>query len=195
MKKAGLYFGTFDPVHKGHLGVAKYLINHSDCDEIWFIPTPQSTHKLGKSISSMSHRLAMLNIATSANPSIIVKDVESAMSPPYFTYDTMTYLKNSNTTYSFALIMGADNFVAFSSWKNYKELLDSFPVYVYPRGENKANKTALFTHQNVHYIDNAPRINVSASFVRAQIQKADTLSPLLPSGVFEYILREKLYNG
>ncbi|SEH87171.1 nicotinate (nicotinamide) nucleotide adenylyltransferase [Epilithonimonas hominis] len=198
MKKIGLFFGSFNPIHIGHLILANYILEHSDMQELWFVVSPQNPFKDKKSLLKDHNRLDMVQLAIKNYPKMRASNVEFSLPTPSYTIDTLTYLQKKHPDYSFSLIMGEDNLKSLHKWKNYELLLQNYQVIVYPRifGEDissSPNVTELKNHENIHQID-APIIELSATEIRNMIKSGKNVRPMLPPEVFEYLDGSSFYK-
>ena len=189
MKKIGLFFGSFNPIHIGHLILANYILEHSDMQELWFVVSPQNPFKEKKSLLNDHNRLDMVQLAIKNYQKMRASNVEFSLPTPSYTIDTLTYLQEKHPDYSFSLIMGEDNLGSLHKWKNYDLLLQNYQVIVYPRifGEDissSPNVTQLKNHHNIHKID-APIIELSATEIRDMIKSGKNVRPMLPPEVFD----------
>lgn len=198
MKKIGLFFGSFNPIHIGHLILANYILEHSDMQELWFVVSPQNPFKEKKSLLNDHNRLDMVQLAIKNYQKMRASNVEFSLPTPSYTIDTLTYLQEKHPDYSFSLIMGEDNLGSLHKWKNYDLLLQNCQVIVYPRifGEDissSPNMTQLKNHHNIHKID-APIIELSATEIRDMIKSGKNVRPMLPPEVFEYLDGSSFYK-
>ena len=198
MKKIGLFFGSFNPIHIGHLILANYILEHSDMQELWFVVSPQNPFKEKKSLLNDHNRLDMVQLAIKNYQKMRASNVEFSLPTPSYTIDTLTYLHEKHPDYSFSLIMGEDNLGSLHKWKNYDLLLQNYQVIVYPRifGEDissSPNMTQLKNHHNIHKID-APIIELSATEIRDMIKSGKNVRPMLPPEVFEYLDGSSFYK-
>ena len=197
-KKIGLFFGSFNPIHIGHLILANYILEHSDMQELWFVVSPQNPFKEKKSLLNDHNRLDMVQLAIKNYQKMRASNVEFSLPTPSYTIDTLTYLQEKHPDYSFSLIMGEDNLGSLHKWKNYELLLQNYQVIVYPRifGEDissSPNVTQLKNHHNIHKID-APIIELSATEIRDMIKSGKNVRPMLPPEVFEYLDGSSFYK-
>ena len=197
-KKIGLFFGSFNPIHIGHLILANYILEHSDMQELWFVVSPQNPFKEKKSLLNDHNRLDMVQLAIKNYQKMRASNVEFSLPTPSYTIDTLTYLHEKHPDYSFSLIMGEDNLGSLHKWKNYDLLLQNYQVIVYPRifGEDissSPNVTQLKNHHNIHKID-APIIELSATEIRDMIKSGKNVRPMLPPEVFEYLDGSSFYK-
>ncbi|MBP7173499.1 MAG: nicotinate-nucleotide adenylyltransferase [Cloacibacterium sp.] len=189
--KVGLFFGSFNPIHIGHLILANYIVENSDLDEVWLVVSPQNPFKNKKSLLHDYDRLDMVELAIKNYPKMKVSNVEFSMPKPSYTIDTLTYLHEKFPKYTFCLIMGEDNLTGLPKWKNYETLVKNHEIIVYPRiVENKEEKGIL--HENIHRIQ-APIIELSATEIRKMIKEGKNTRPMLPVEVFDYIEKKGFY--
>jgi nicotinate-nucleotide adenylyltransferase len=186
-----LYFGSFNPVHNGHLAIARHLLQSGTCDELWFIVSPQSPFKKDKDLAPEQHRLEMLKLAVHCEKRIKVSDVEFKMSRPSYTINTLEKLRSDFPFHVFGLIMGADNLKHLTQWKQWDKILKDHLVYVYPR---KESKTIALKHENIIILHDAPLLKVSSSIIRKKIKKGVSPVEDLHTEVFRYILQNQLYR-
>jgi nicotinate-nucleotide adenylyltransferase len=189
--KVGLYFGSFNPVHIGHLAIANYIREFNDLNQIWFVVSPQNPFKDKKSLLADFHRLQMINIAIGDSPYYKASNIEFNLPKPTRTIDTLAYLFDKYPTHHFTLIMGSDNLVSFDKWKNYEEILKNYKIYVYPRPG--VPETKFDNHPSITKI-NAPLIEISSSFIRESIKNRKELEFFLPAKVWEYIREMHFYE-
>ena len=182
--KIGLYFGTFNPIHIGHLTIANHLAEHSDLDQIWFVVTPLSPFKKKSSLLDNYQRLEMVHLAT--------KDYDKLKQPNY-TIDTLTYLFEKFPNYEFALIMGEDNLKSLHKWKNYELILENHDIYVYPRLSEGKVETEFSDHPRIHHV-NAPIMELSSTFIRNAIKEGKNVRPMLPEHVWKYLDEMNFYR-
>lgn len=202
MKKVGLYFGTFNPIHVGHLIIANYMANQTALDEVWLVVSPQNPLKPKNSLLADYHRLALTRIAVEDNPKLRVSDVEFNLPLPSYTANTLAYLVDEHRDKEFALIMGEDNLRTFHKWKNHDAILANHEIYVYPRVltiQEKADlkphrKHPKFTsHPHIHQVE-APVMKLSASFIRNAIKAGNDVKYLLTEPVYKYVKEMHFYE-
>jgi len=188
--KVGLFFGSFNPIHIGHLIIANTMVETSDLKQVWFIVSPQNPHKSSKSLAHEFDRYDMVQAGIDGSPNLRVSDIEFNMPRPSYTVDTLAYLAEKHPEHEFSLIIGEDNLNSFPRWKNYLVILDSYGLYVYPRpGESKAE---LADQPNVQWI-NAPILDISATYIRKLIKEDKSIQFLIPNAVSQIIRSRKLY--
>jgi nicotinate-nucleotide adenylyltransferase len=193
MKKVGLYFGTFNPIHIGHLAIANHMAEHSDLDEIWMVVTPQNPFKKKSSLLDNFQRLEMVHLATENYPKLKPSDIEFNLSRPNYTVNTLAHLQEKYPSYSFALIMGEDNLKSFHKWKNYEVILENHELYVYPRISEGTVETIFDAHPRIHKIA-APIMEISSTFIRNSIKEGKNIRPLLPEKVWDYVDEMNFYK-
>ena len=193
MSKIGLYFGTFNPIHVGHLIIANYMVEHSDLDEIWMVVTPHNPFKKKSSLLDNFQRLEMVYRATQDYTKLKPSDIEFNLSQPNYTINTLVHLQEKHLDYEFSLIMGEDNLKSFHKWKNYELILENHHIYVYPRILKDRVETQFDGHKNIHVID-APIIELSSTFIRKSIKAGKNIQPTLPQHVWEYLDEMNFYK-
>jgi nicotinate-nucleotide adenylyltransferase len=188
--KIGLFFGSFNPIHIGHLIIAQTMLDSPHIDELWFVVSPQNPHKKNKNLLHEFDRYDMVKAAIDEQPKFKVSDVEFQLSKPSFTINTLTVLREKYPKNDFSLIIGADNLASFHRWKNYESILENFNLLVYPRPQSK--ESPLIPSPKIQFV-NAPMLDISATFVRAKIKNGHSIKYLVPIEVEEYIERKKLF--
>jgi len=191
--KIGLYFGTFNPIHVGHLTIANHLVEHSDLDQVWFVVTPLSPFKKKSSLLDNQQRLEMVYRATKDYTKLRPTDIEFGLKQPNYTIDTLTYLFEKFPKYEFALIMGEDNLKSFHKWKNYELILENHNIFVYPRLSNGKIDTQFNNHPKIIKVD-APIMQLSSTFIRNEIKTGKNIRPMLPQHVWEYLDEMNFYR-
>lgn len=194
IKKIGLFFGSFNPIHIGHMILANYILENSDMDELWFVVSPQNPFKEKKSLLKDHNRLDMVQLAVKNYPKMRASNVEFSLPQPSYTIDTLTYLHEKYPDVSFALIMGEDNLEGLSKWKNSETLIKNHQIIVYPRifeGEKKDSE--YLQHENISLVK-APIIELSATEIREMIKLGKNVRPMLPPEVFEYLDGSSFYK-
>lgn len=193
-KKVGLFFGSFNPIHIGHLILANYILENSDMEELWFVVSPQNPFKDKKSLLNDHNRWDMVQLALKNYPKMRASNVEFSLPKPSYTIDTLTYLQEKYQDHSFSLIMGEDNLVNLSKWKNSEMLVKNYHIIVYPRlHDQKISEENVPTHENVSLIK-APVIELSATEIRKMIKDGKNVRPMLPPEVFEYLDGSAFYK-
>ncbi|MCG2417556.1 nicotinate-nucleotide adenylyltransferase [Aequorivita sp. F47161] len=192
-KKIGLYFGTFNPIHIGHLIIANHLVEFSDLDEVWFVVTPHNPHKKKKTLLEDHHRLAMVRIALENYPKLHASNVEFDLPQPNYTVNTLAYLEEKYPKNNFGLIMGEDNLKSFHKWKNFDVILDRHSIYVYPRISEGTVETKFDNHEKIKTV-NAPIIELSSTFIRKGIKSGKNIKPMLSAEVWQYLDEMNFYK-
>ena len=189
MKKIGIYSGSFNPIHFGHIKLAKSLITNKLVDEVWLVVSPQNPLKKQDDLADDGLRLQMAKIAFAKSPKISVSNVEFALPKPSYTIDTLNFLQAQHSQNQFFLLIGADNVAVFDKWKNYSEILEKFNVLCYPR-ENFPQKSDKFPQ--ITFIS-APLINISSTEIRNRLKNNLPCGKLLPKNVLEFIKKNRVY--
>lgn len=191
--KIGLYFGTFNPIHVGHLIIANHMAENSNLDQVWMVVTPHNPLKQKSSLLDDYHRLQMVHLATEDFPKLQPSDIEFKLSQPNYTVNTLVYLEEKFPDHEFSLIMGEDNLKSLYKWKNYEVILQNHDIYVYPRISAEPENIELKNHPKVHLI-HAPIVEISSTFIRNNIKEGKNIQPLLPAKVWEYIDHNNFYR-
>ncbi len=191
--KIGLYFGSFNPIHVGHVIISNCLINNTDLDEIWFVISPHNPLKKKSNLLNAFTRLELVHLALKNYNKIKASDIEFKLPKPSYTIDTLNHLKEKYPKHEFCLIMGEDNLNNLPKWKNHEIIIENYKIYVYPRLNNSCNN--LTTHKNIKIIENVPIIEISSSIIRNLIAKNKEYSAFLPDEVFKYIEKGNYYRS
>lgn len=189
-ERIGLFFGSFNPIHIGHLIIANYIIENTNINKVYFVISPHNPLKEKKDLLDESVRFKLVELAIEGNRGFIASDIEFVMDKPSFTFKTLNYLKSKYKEKEFILIIGEDNLDCFDKWRNYKEILSSYKIIVYPRSNIKTNKFS--THKNIIRI-NSPKIEISSTQIRENIRKGKSNLYLLPESVRQEILENNYY--
>lgn len=191
--KVGLYFGSFNPIHIGHLVIANYMAEHSNLDQVWFVVTPHNPFKKKASLLDNYQRLEMVYRATKNYPKLKPSDIEFSLPQPSYTINTLTYLQEKYPEKEFSLIMGEDNLKSFHKWKNYELILENHNIYVYPRISSGQIETQFDGHEKIHAV-NAPKMELSSTYIRNAIKDGINVKPMLPEHVWEYLDSMNFYR-
>lgn len=194
LKKIGLYFGTFNPIHVGHLIIANHLAENTNLDEVWMVITPQSPFKKKKNLLDNHHRLELVYRAVESFDKIKPCAIEFGMPTPNYTAKTLAVLSEKYPEKQFSLIMGEDNLKTFHKWKNYEHILREYQIYTCPRVGEKEIPEAFVNHPNIQFTD-TPIIEISATLIRNSIRDAKDVRPLLPNEVWKYIDEMNFYRS
>lgn len=193
MKKIGLFFGSFNPIHIGHLILGNYFLENTDMEELWFVVSPQNPFKEKKTLLNDHNRLDMVQLAVKNYPRMRASNVEFSLPQPSYTIDTLTYLKEKYPDHSFALIMGEDNLASLPKWKNADKIINNHQIIVYPRAFKEKNSQDYPVHENITLVP-APVIELSATEIRRMIKEGKNVRPMLPPEVFEYLDGSSFYK-
>ena len=191
--KVGLYFGTFNPIHVGHIIIANHLVEYSDLDEIWMVVTPHNPHKKKSSLLANHHRFELVYLALQKYTKIKPSDIEFKLPQPNYTVNTLAHINEKYPQHEFSLIMGEDNLKSFHKWKNYDIILENHTIYCYPRISNGEIKSKFENHPKIHKID-APIIEISATLIRQGIKNNKNVVPMLSVETWKYIDEMNFYR-
>lgn len=189
--KIGLFFGSFNPIHVGHMIIANYMANYTYLDRVWIVVSPHNPLKDKSVLINTYDRLEMCKLAFNDDAKISVSDIELHLPQPSYTIDTLTYLKEKYPEHEFSLIMGADNLNSLKKWKNYELILRDYKILVYPRP--KEILTDLSSHPNVS-ITETPIMEISSTFIRNAINAGNSVQYFIPENVLEFIESKSLYK-
>lgn len=187
--RVGLYFGSFNPIHVGHLIIASHIAGHSDLEQIWFVVSPHNPLKHSSSLLNEYHRLHLVQTAIEGDSRFRVTDVEFKLPKPSYTIDTLTYLREKYPENNFTVIMGTDSFQNISKWKNYELLLSDHSFILYPRPGFEVKDLTI----NIHQI-NAPLLEISSTDIRKKIKEGQPIRYYVPDNVREEIERSGYYK-
>lgn len=186
----GLYFGSFNPVHAGHLIIASHVVNYTDVQQVWLVVSPQNPFKQSVSLLNEYDRLHLVNLAIDDETRIKASDVEFKLPRPSYTIDTLTYLKEKYTQHTFSIIMGSDGFQNLPKWKNVELLIKEYPIIVYRRPGFE-----IIDHWNARLtVLDAPMLDISATLIRNNIKEGKSIRYLVPEKVKEEIERNNYYK-
>ena len=191
--KIGLYFGSFNPIHIGHLVIANHIAEHSDLDQVWFVVTPHNPFKKKSSLLDNYQRLELVYRATKDYDKLKPSDIEFNLPQPNYTVNTLVHLQEKYPSHEFSLIMGEDNLKSFHKWKNYEVILENHDIYVYPRISESKVDTQFSGHERIHVV-NAPIMELSSTFIRNAIKTRKNVKPMLPENVWEYLDEMNFYR-
>lgn len=200
-KKIGLFFGSFNPIHVGHLILGNHMADSTDLDQVWFVVSPHNPHKKKANLLDDHHRLYMVRLAIEDNNQLYASDIEFNLPKPSYTVFTLQNLKEEYPDHEFVLLMGEDNLRTFHKWKNYEYILENHKIYVYPRvltvqeaQQEQMETNELSNHPNVRLFENTPLMKISSSFVRKAIQDGKDVRYLLTDKVFNYLDEMNFYK-
>ncbi len=200
--KIGLYFGTYNPIHVGHLIIANHMANYTELDQVWLVVSPQNPLKKKASLLEDYHRLALVRVAVEGNNKLKASNIEFDLPKPSYSIDTLVYIQEKHPEHSFSLIMGEDNLRTFHKWKNYERLLENHTIYVYPRAltdqerleQDTLEVNSQFTNHPKIILCDAPVMKVSASFIRKAIKEKKDVRYLLSDPVYNYLTEMHFYE-
>lgn len=190
-QKIGLFFGSFNPIHTGHLIIANLMAEATDLNKVWFVVSPQNPFKASKGLLHEFDRYDLVRAAIFDNYKLEVSDIEFHLPKPSYTIHTLVHLKEKHPEKEFKVILGEDNLVNFTKWKNHQQILKDYGLYVYQRPNTQPSE--LKAHPNVRYIE-APMLDISATFIRSCIKKNLSVRYLVPDVVEERIRAKGFYH-
>lgn len=190
--KIGLFFGSFNPIHIGHLIIANFMATQTDLDRVWLVVSPQNPLKPKKTLARDHDRLHLVHLGIGENPKLRASDVEFQLPKPSYTIDTLAFLKEKYPEHEFVLIMGADNLATLHLWKNYEQLLADYHLYVYKRPSYALG--ALENHSNVQIFE-APPLDISATYIRECLKAGKSVQYLVPEQVWDYLQAGGMYKS
>jgi len=197
MKKVGLFFGTFNPIHIGHLALAEYFQKYGDLDEVWLVVTPHNPFKKKSNLLPDRERLHLVHLAIEDQEGLRASDIEFSLPQPNYTSQTLTYLREKYPEHRFSIIMGEDNLKSFHKWRNFESILENHKILVYPR-HPLPDEVATEQHWQERFpnlrLVNAPKMEISASLIRRSFAEGKALRNLLPKAVFDYIEGSNLFQ-
>jgi nicotinate-nucleotide adenylyltransferase len=186
----GLYFGSYNPIHTGHLIIAGHVAAHCSIDQVWFVVSPHNPLKESKSLLNEYDRLHLVKLAIAEDPRFKASDIEFHLPRPSYTIDTLTYLSEKFPQHLFSVIMGGDSFQNISQWKNYQQLLDNYALIIYRRpGYNVEHRLPA---KDLQFTD-APMLDISATFIRNELKAGRSIRYLVPDTVAQYIKENRYY--
>jgi len=188
--KIGLYFGTFNPIHIGHLAIANIMANDTDLEKVWFMVSPQNPFKVNQTLAHEHDRFEMVRLSIFENDNLEASDFEFSLPKPSYTVDTLARLREKHPQHEFSLIIGGDNLSHFHKWKNYEDILKHHELLVYPR--NNSKPTELENNSKVKMVK-SPLLDISATYIRNAIKDNRSYKYLIPEEAVEYIKSKSLY--
>jgi len=189
--KIGLFFGSFNPVHVGHMIIANYVLENTPLEKIWMVVSPHNPHKKRKTLAKDHDRLHLVRLAINDNKDIFASDIEFSLPRPSYTIDTLAYLEEKFPNYAFSLIMGSDNLISLPRWKNYEQIIDRYDIIVYNRPNYE--DAELKSHERVTFLE-APLLNISSSYIRRCVKEGKSIQYLTTDKVFEYLEETPIYK-
>ena len=191
--KIGLFFGSFNPIHIGHLIIANHMASQTDLQKVWLVVSPQNPLKPKKTLARDHDRLHLVRLGIGDNPLLEASNIEFGLPKPSYTVDTLAVLKEKYPQHEFALIMGGDNLISLPKWKNYELLMEKFKIYIYKR-PNYNDQTELAKHPNIVFTD-APLLDISSTQIREMIKQGKSIRYMVPEEVIEAIEDSRLYKS
>lgn len=190
--KIGLYFGSYNPIHIGHLAIANYMVEFTDIDQLWFVVSPQNPHKIKENLLADYHRLELVNRAIENDDRFRASNIEFNLPKPSYTIDTLTYLQERHPDYSFVILMGSDNLENFHKWKNFEIILENYGVIVYPRPG--FDKSKMLVHKNITVVEGVPLMEIASTFIREAIKTGKDIRYFMPLKAWEYLDEMNFYR-
>jgi nicotinate-nucleotide adenylyltransferase len=190
--KVGLYFGSFNPIHIGHMAIANYMVEFRDLDQLWFVVSPHNPLKNKINLLNDYQRLDLVNLAIENDNRFRASNIEFNLPKPSYTIDTLAYLNDKYPDYQFVILMGSDNLESLHRWKNFKTIIENFGIIVYPRPGHELTK--VLNHKNIVIAKDAPLMEISSSFIRKAIKTGKDFRHYLPQNVWKYIEEMNFYK-
>ena len=191
--KIGLFFGTFNPIHVGHLIIANHMAEFTDLEEVWFVVTPHNPFKVKSSLLADHHRFRLVSETTDDYEKLKPSNIEFGLPQPSYTINTLVHLAEKHPEHHFSLIMGLDNLKTFPKWKNSEVILRDYEIYVYPRVSENMAQPELLDHEKVHMID-APIVEISSTFIRKAVKDRKDIRALMPYKAWKYMDEMNFYK-
>lgn len=189
--KIGLYFGSFNPIHHGHLIIANYIVQHTALDQVWFVISPQNPLKKSKSLLNEYHRLFLVQTSIADEPALKASDIEFKLPRPSYTIDTLAYLGEKFSAHEFSIVMGSDSYQNLPAWKNYEQLLGRYAVIVYQRPGFITNTA--YPNSKTDFLQ-APLLDISSTYIRKLITQGHSIRYLVPDAVRREIEQNGYYR-
>ncbi len=193
MKNIGLFFGSFNPIHSGHLAVAEFFAQNTNLEEVWLVVSPQSPFKEKNTLMENHHRLSMIQLAIEDKSNLKACAEEFDLPSPNYTIDTLDHLKKKYPEYQYTLVLGEDNIAGLDKWRDHHKIIEQFQLYVYPRTQHDKIPVTLLNHSNIIYFE-ASLIDISATEIRNALKNKKLLADLLPQKIQDYLLKFNLYH-
>lgn len=187
----GLYFGSFNPVHNGHLIIANHILNEAKVQEIWFMVSPQNPFKETSSLLNEQHRLSLVKLAIDDTPGMRASNIEFTLPKPSYTINTLVYLEEKYPKHTFHIVMGSDGFKNIDKWQNSEQLLKNYPIIIYNRPGFVINEK----HKGNVSIEDAPLLEISSTHIRKLIKAKKSIRYLVPENVMIEIAKEHYYSS
>ena len=191
-KRIGLFFGSFNPIHTGHLIIAEYMATRTDLEQVWFVVSPHNPLKLRSTLANDFDRLHMVQLAIDDNPRLKASNIEFSLPKPSYTIDTMVYLHEKYPQHHFSLIMGSDNLGSINKWKNYELLLERYIIHVYKR-EGIPIDQSLIPAADIRIYD-VPMLDISSTYIRQSIADGLSIRYMVPESIYQFLDGSRLYR-
>jgi len=191
-KRIGLFFGSFNPIHTGHLIIAEYMATRTELQQVWFVVSPHNPLKLRSTLANDFDRLHMVQLAIDDNPRLRASNIEFSLPKPSYTIDTMVYLHEKYPQHEFSLIMGSDNLESLHKWKNYELLIERYPIHIYQR-EGALSDGTSGPKGDIRYYD-VPMMKISSTFIRESIAAGQSIRYMVPDSVYQFLDGSRLYR-
>lgn len=191
-KRIGLFFGSFNPIHTGHLVIAEYMASRTELQQVWFVVSPHNPLKLRSTLANDFDRLHMVQLAIEDNPKLKASNIEFSLPKPSYTIDTMVYLHEKYPQHQFSLIMGSDNLESLHKWKNYELLLERYPIHIYQREGTLIDGTS-GPKGDIRYYD-VPLMKISSTYIRESIAAGHSIRYMVPDNVYQFLDGSRLYR-
>jgi nicotinate-nucleotide adenylyltransferase len=189
--KTGLYFGSFNPIHIGHLAIANFMIEFTDLKQLWFVVSPQNPLKEKRSLLKDYHRLEMVRLAVEDDDRFRASDIEFKLPIPSYTINTLAYLEEKNPGREFQLVMGADGLRTFHKWKHADLIVKKYHRLIYPRPGENLDASSVFPNAT---LVKAPLMEISSSFIRKAIREGKDVRHLVPTKAYQYMREMHFYE-
>jgi nicotinate-nucleotide adenylyltransferase len=183
--KTGLFFGSFNPIHIGHLIIGSHMVNFTDLKQVWFVVSPQNPLKNKSDLLNDFKRLEMVRLAIGEDTQLMASDIEFELDKPSFTINTLLRLEEKYPDREWVLIMGSDTVNTLPKWKNYEQLVNNYEIYIYPRPEYPINKEII--NSKMKLVNDVPLMQISASYIRKALKEKKNVKYLLPQNVYAHI--------
>lgn len=192
--KIGLFFGSFNPIHVGHLILANHMVEYGSLDQVWLVVSPHNPLKKKKTLLADYHRLAMVELAIEGNDKLRASNIEFNLPQPNYTVVTLAKLKEKYPEHDFVLIMGEDNLLTLDKWYNYEQIIENYEIIVYPRNTGFKSPFPAKKCPNISVLENVPLMNISSTFIRKAIKEKKSVKYVLTDSVLEYIEKMNFYK-
>ncbi len=190
--KVGLYFGSYNPIHIGHMAIANYMVEYADIDQLWFVVSPLNPFKKKGNLLNDYHRLELVHRAVDGDNRFRASNIEFKLPKPSYTVDTLAYLKDMYPDYKFVVMIGSDNLKNFHKWKNFETILENYGVIVYPRPGFEKSEEGM--HKNITVAEGAPLMEISSSFIRKAIHEGRDVRHFMPQKCWQYLDEMNFYK-